>query len=82
MSSTTFKNLIPRRKYRERSQPEARQHLGILEKKKDYKARAVNYHRKQDKLNRLRLKAGLKNEEEFNFKMIKGKEKVPVQSEE
>ena len=33
MSATTLKNLIPRRKYRERSQLENREFKGFLEKK-------------------------------------------------
>jgi U3 small nucleolar RNA-associated protein 11 len=45
----------------------------MLEKKKDYKQRAQNYHKKQDMINQLRLKADLKNEDEFYFQMAKGK---------
>lgn len=44
--SSTFKNVVPRRKYRERVQPAGREHLGFLQKKKDYKVRAKNYHEK------------------------------------
>ena len=71
--SSTFKNRIPKRKYRERAQPANREHLGILEKKQDYKKRAINYHKKEDFINNLKVKAGLKNEDEFFFKMAKGK---------
>ena len=71
--SSTFKNRLPKRKYRERAQPEARAHLGALEKKKDYKARATNYHKKEDMLNQLKTKAALKNDDEFYFQMAKGK---------
>ena len=73
MSKTTVRNLIPRRKYKERSQPESREYLGFLEKKQDYKKRAINFHKKENMLNKLKLKAALKNEDEFYFKMIKGK---------
>ena len=71
--SSTFKNRIPKRKYRERAQVSGRQHLGLLEKKQDYKKRAVNYHKKEDMINKLKTKADLKNEDEFYFKMMKGK---------
>jgi hypothetical protein len=71
--SSTFKNRLPKRKYRERAQPEARAHLGMLEKKKDYQQRAKNYHKRQDMLNSLKVKADLKNEDEFYFQMMKGK---------
>lgn len=46
MSASTFKNRAPKRKYRERVQPADREHLGFLQKKKDYKVRAKNYHAK------------------------------------
>ncbi|KRX02490.1 hypothetical protein PPERSA_11830 [Pseudocohnilembus persalinus] len=74
MSSTTFKNIAPKRKYRERAQLESRNGLGLLEKKKDYKQRAVHYHKKEDKMNKLRLKAALKNPDEYYHKMKKSRQ--------
>lgn len=71
--SSTFKNRIPKRKYRERIQPEQRQKLGMLQKKKDYKVRAENYHSKEDMLHKMKSKARMKNTDEFYFKMINGK---------
>ena len=47
--------------------------MGLLEKKKDYKARAKNYHEKEDKLKLFKQKAELKNQDEFYFKMLKSK---------
>ena len=62
--------MVKQRTYRERSQPAARHKLGLLEKRKDYKLRAADYHRKQDELQRLREKAALRNPDEFYFGMV------------
>ena len=66
----SLKNAIPKKKYRERSQPSHRAGAGFLEKKVDYKRRAVKYHKDQDSLSKKKIAAGLKNPEEFYHKMI------------
>ena len=68
-----LKRAVPMRKYQERGQPQRRAKLGLLEKKKDYKERAINYHAKEDQLNKLREKAALRNPDEFYMKMGKTK---------
>uniref|UniRef100_A0A8B9JQM9 U3 small nucleolar RNA-associated protein 11 n=1 Tax=Astyanax mexicanus TaxID=7994 RepID=A0A8B9JQM9_ASTMX len=59
------------RDHKERSQPGFRKHLGLLEKKKDYKLRADDFHRKENTINALRKKAMDKNPDEFHFKMTR-----------
>ncbi|KAL9249812.1 putative U3 small nucleolar RNA-associated protein 11 [Drosera capensis] len=67
---SSFKNAIPRRAHKERPQPESRKKFGLLEKHKDYVVRARAFHRKEEILRKLKVRAANRNPDEFYFKMI------------
>ncbi|KAJ8066535.1 hypothetical protein OCU04_005591 [Sclerotinia nivalis] len=58
------------RTYKERSQPEERKRWGLLEKHKDYSARARDFNKKKAKLKVLKQKVLEKNPDEFYFGMV------------
>jgi len=66
---SSLRNAVKRVTHKERAQPRARASLGILEKKKDYKVRAEDYHRKRDRLDAMQRKASMRNPDEFYFGM-------------
>lgn len=70
---SSLRNAVKRIAHKERSQPVDRQHLGILEKKKDYKQRAIDYHRKEDRIKNMKKKASMRNPDEFYFGMHNSK---------
>lgn len=71
----SLKKYVPKRKYRERSQPDSRKRKGFLEKKQDYKIRADDYHNKEKKMKNLIEKARAKNPDEFYYQMTSSKMK-------
>lgn len=79
--STQIRNVLPRRMYKERGQLSDRKHLGILEKRKDYKRRSSDFKHKDKIIKSLKLKAELRNPDEFyhkmhSAKMVDGEHKV------
>jgi len=70
---SSLRNAVKRVTHKERSQPTARANLGILEKKKDYRLRSKDYHRKKDALRNLKTKAAMRNPDEFYFGMNNSK---------
>eukprot|EP01069_Polyplicarium_translucidae_P003619 Polyplicarium_translucidae@DN2365_c0_g1_i1.p1 len=70
MGGDALRHVVQRRVHLERRQPQRRQHLGLLEKHKDYALRAKDYKAKEEAIRKLEEAARLKNPDEFNFKMI------------
>ncbi|ODV83975.1 hypothetical protein CANARDRAFT_29443 [[Candida] arabinofermentans NRRL YB-2248] len=60
---------VQKKQHRERSQPQNRKRWGLLEKKKDYKLRAENFHKKQAQLKILKSKVKSRNEDEYYHAM-------------
>lgn len=69
---SSLRNAFARRQHKERSQPSTRKHLGLLEKKKDYKERSENYKKRSARLNVLEKKARERNPDEYARGMTKG----------
>lgn len=60
----------------ERAQPQHRKKLGLLEKHADYVKRARDFHSKEDRIQKLREKAAMRNKDEFYFAMVNSKTKA------
>lgn len=62
---------VQKKQHRERSQTQDRARLGLLEKKKDYRLRAADYHKKQAALKLLKQKAATHNPDEYYHAMTR-----------
>lgn len=67
---------VETRAHRERAQPRGRARLGLLEKHADYKKRADAHHSKAARLRSMKLKAEMRNPDEFYFGMVKSQTSV------
>ncbi|KAH7319106.1 U3 small nucleolar RNA-associated protein-like protein Utp11 [Rhexocercosporidium sp. MPI-PUGE-AT-0058] len=70
---SSMRNAVQRRNHKERGQPEERKKWGLLEKHKDYSARARDFNDKKKKLKALKQKVLDKNPDEFYFGMMSRK---------
>lgn len=64
---------IQKKQHRERSQTLDRARFGLLEKKKDYKLRADDYHKKQAAIKALKAKAAQYNPDEYYHAMTRNR---------
>ncbi|KIZ01067.1 putative U3 small nucleolar RNA-associatedprotein 11 [Monoraphidium neglectum] len=78
MGGGSLANAIKRKTHKERGQPAARSKFGLLEKKKDYKERARDFHRKEKAIKALQRKAEERNPDEFYFAMESARTKDGV----
>ncbi|KAK6456585.1 small-subunit processome [Scheffersomyces xylosifermentans] len=62
---------VQKKQHKERSQTSDRARFGLLEKKKDYRLRAADYHKKQSALKALKKKAATYNPDEYYHAMTK-----------
>lgn len=64
---------VQKKQHKERSQTLDRARFGLLEKKKDYRLRAADYHKKQAALKALKKKAAVYNPDEYYHAMTRRK---------
>jgi U3 small nucleolar RNA-associated protein 11 len=66
---SSLRNAVKRITHKERSQLQSRSHLGLLEKKADYRLRSTNYKHKQSAMKVLRTKVANRNPDEYYMQM-------------